>query len=386
MPGYELIGREEQEALNEIFRESNGVLFAHGFDSLRNGRYRVREFESEFGRSFGASNALAVSSGTAALKLALLGLGIREGDEVIIPSFTFIATFEAVVDVGAIPVVVDIDETLSISPACILEAVTDKTKAIIVVHMMGAAADILKIKSIAEEHGLALIEDNAQCCGGHVAGAYLGTIGDAGCFSFDFGKTITTGEGGMVLFKDEPSYVRARACHDHGHAYADSNRAQDPALCAGFNYRMTEMQAAVGLAQLKKLDYILEKQRGNKRRLRKLLEGSGLTYREIVSDAGDIGDSLVIMLSSIQKAESFYRGLCEHGIATKNLPDAFRWHFAGCWGHLTGQSLDTQGRTAWGKSEAILRRSVAIPVNVRMSESELHNRACAIRVIAESIE
>ena len=182
---------------------SGGVLFAHGFDKLRNGRYRVREFEQKFAEKMNANYALAVSSGSAALKIALSALNIGVGDEVIIPSFTFIATAEAVIEVGATPVVADINQTFNLDPTDVIEKITSKTKAIIAVHMMGCAADIFALKKIADDYSLKLIEDVAQCCGGKIGDVYLGQHGDAGCFSFDFGKTITCGEGGMVTFNRE---------------------------------------------------------------------------------------------------------------------------------------------------------------------------------------
>ena len=253
MPGYELIGDDERAAVLDIFDSSGGVLFAHGFDKLRNGKYRVREFEQKFAKKMNASHSLAVSSGSAALKVALAALNISTGDEVIIPSFTFIATAEAVIEVGATPVVADINQTFNVDPTSVTEKITPKTKAIVAVHMMGCAADILALKKIADDYSLKLIEDVAQCCGGKIGDIYLGQHGDVGCFSFDFGKTITCGEGGMVTFKHEESFVRGRAVHDHGHEYSNPDRANDPAILQGFNYRMTEVQAAIGMVQLSQI-------------------------------------------------------------------------------------------------------------------------------------
>lgn len=369
MPGYELIGREERDAVLDVFDSSGGVLFAHGFDKLRNGKYRVREFESKFAKKMRANYALAVSSGSAALKIALSALDIGPGDEVIIPSFTFIASAEAVIEVGATPIVADIDQTFNIDPSDLEAKITHKTKAIIVVHMMGCAADILTIKKIAVDHSLKLIEDVAQCCGGRINGDYLGQHGDVGCFSFDFGKTITCGEGGMVTFRNEDDFVRGRAFHDHGHEYSDPNRANDPAILAGFNYRMTEVQAAIGMVQLSKLDLIVESQKKNKARLKERIKNMDFSFRTIVDDGGDIGDSLIVMIEEEINSQTITEKIKEHQLPTKNIPDAFRWHYAGCWQHLLGEKAPKN----YHKTDKYLFNSIAVPVNV-FSSPEIDDR------------
>src|SRR5579863_126483 len=202
MPGYEVFGAEERQAINELFEANGGVLFAHGFDALRKGVYKVREFEAAAAKKFAVAHAQAVSSGTAALRVALAALGIGRGDDVIIPAFTFVATAEAVIQAGANLVVVDVDESLNIDPNAIEAAITPATRAIIAVHMLGAPADMEAIGRIARRHGLKVIEDAAQAVGASYGGRYVGTIGDAGCFSFDAGKVIITGEGGMVVTHD----------------------------------------------------------------------------------------------------------------------------------------------------------------------------------------
>lgn len=360
MPGYEVIDEKERNAVIDVFESSGGVLFAHGFDNLRNGIFRVREFEQKFAEKMGANYALAVSSGSAALKIALAALNIGPGDEVIIPSFTFIATAEAVTEVGAIPVVVDIDQTFNISAAAIKERITAKTRAIIAVHMMGSAADIIAIKKIADDLSIKLIEDVAQCCGGKIGGVYLGQFGDAGCFSFDFGKTITCGEGGMVTFKSKEDFVRGRALHDHGHEYSDTNRANDPAILKGFNYRMTELQAAVGIVQLSKLDLIINSQKLNKSRLKKKITGLDFSFRKIVEDGGDIGDSLIVLIDKKIDKDELANLIKHYAIPIKNIPDAIRWHYAGFWQHILGVNAPIE----YAETERYLHNSVAVPVNV----------------------
>lgn len=360
MPGYELIGHAEREAVREVFDSSGGVLFAHGFDTLRNGHYRVREFEKKFAEKMNANYSLAVSSGSAALKVALSALGVGIGDEVIIPAFTFIATAEAVIEVGATPVIAEIDQSYNIDPLDVEAKITSKTKAIIAVHMMGCASDILILKGIADNYSLKLVEDVAQCCGGKIGGVYLGLHGDAGCFSFDFGKTITCGEGGMVTFKREVDFERGRAFHDHGHAYSKSNRAEDPAILRGFNYRMTEIQAAIGIAQLSKLDRIISCQKENKIRLKSRLSKLGFSFRTILDDSGDIGDSLILIMKKRVDASVLKAMIANHALPVKNIPDALRWHFAGFWNHLLGE-INTQ---RYPVSEDYLHNAIAVPINV----------------------
>ena len=202
MPGYELVGAEERAALNQIFEDSNGVLFAHGFVGLRNGHYRVREFETAFAQKFGTAHAQAVSSGTMAQYVAMVAMGVRRGDEVITQSFTFVATVEAIIALGAVPVIVDIDDTYNMDPAALERAITPKTRLIVPVHMLGNNADMDRIMAIAGRHKIPVLEDACEALGATYHGRYTGTIGQAGIFSLDFAKTITSGEGGMIVTND----------------------------------------------------------------------------------------------------------------------------------------------------------------------------------------
>ena len=217
MPGHEVFGDEERLAIQELLLANGGVLSPHGFDGIRHGIYRVREFEDLVGAFCGSPFAQAVSSGTAALQIALEALEVGPGDEVIIPAFTFVATAEVVVKCGAELVVVDIDDTFNMCPKALRESISERTRAVIVVHMMGAPAAMEEISQIAKEANICVIEDAAQAFGARYQGQAVGTIGDIGCFSFDAGKAITTGEGGMIVTSDEDLFVRCRVLHDHGH-------------------------------------------------------------------------------------------------------------------------------------------------------------------------
>lgn len=372
MPGFELIGEEERRAVIEVF-EHGGVLFRHGFEAQRGQSYKVREFEQAFARKLGRTHALAVSSGTAALKVGLRALGIGPGDEVITQCHTFVATVEAILECGATPVLTEIDRTLNMDPGDLAAKVTDRTKAIVPVHMLGVSARMDEIMSIARSRGIPVLEDTAQAMGGSYRGRPLGTIGDVGTFSFDHGKVLTTGEGGMVLADDERIYLRARAYHDHGHEYnAAVPRGEDTRSAPGFNYRMMELQGAVGIVQLARLDFALERQRANKTRIKDALRGhSGIRFREVPDAAGDAGDSLVVFCEDPDAARRVAADLKRRGIGFKNLPDALDWHFAGTWTHIF-TTLEPYSRQRWqglwSRSEGILRSAIAIPINIKMDE------------------
>jgi 8-amino-3,8-dideoxy-alpha-D-manno-octulosonate transaminase len=387
VPGFELVGKEEQDAVNEIFEKSNGVVFAHGFDALRDNIFRVREFEKELAQKVGVEYAQAVSSGSTALKVALKAMGVKRGDEVITQSFTFVATVEAILEVGATPVIVDIDKTLNISPQAFKEAITDKTKVVIPVHMLGVTAQIDEIVSIAKEHNILVLEDTAQGLGGKFDGKALGSIGDVGTYSFDGGKTVICGEGGMVVTNNKEMFVTARAYHDHGHEYSTTKgRGVEDALCTGFNYRMSELQAAFGLAQFKKLDYILESQKANQIKLKEAIKDIGFEFRKIPDEDGDIGDSIVFYLNTKEDAKRFATKMAEEGLGTKNLPDAIKWHFAKHWQHMFREyDFYNDGKNHWIKSDDILSRSIALPVMVNMTDEEIENIAYKLLKIAKEM-
>ena len=386
MPGYELFGDEERKAINDLFDINGGILFAHGFEAMRKGVFRVREFEKSMAQKVNVKYAQAVSSGSAALRVALESLGVRPGDQVIIPAFTYVATAEAVLQSGAELVIVDIDDTFTMDPVALEAAITSKTKVIIPVHMMGAPADIGKINNIARQFGIKVVEDSAQAVGGSFCGQHLGTIGDLGCFSFDAGKVMNTGEGGMVLTNIEEYFKNARGYHDHGHEYSSAvSRGEDGAIGVGFNYRMMEIQGCIGLAQLAKLDLIIASQRMNKANLKKLLLDSGRKwkFRRILDD-GEIGDTLIFRLPNRETTNQFLRRMKEVGLGTKNLPDAMRWHFARHWSHMFKRfgCYANSYHFEWQKSADLLETAIAIPIMVKMTEEHINEVATKLNLIA----
>jgi 8-amino-3,8-dideoxy-alpha-D-manno-octulosonate transaminase len=334
--------------------------------------YKVREFEQAFAARMAVADALAVTSGTAALRVALAGLGVGPGHEVITQSFTFVATVEGIIEAGATPVCTEIDDTLNMDPADLERRITPRTRAVIAVHMLGVPARLDAIAAISRKHGLALIEDTAWGCGARLNGRPLGTIGDVGTFSFDFAKTMTTGEGGMVVARDPRVLDRARAWHDHGHENNPAlPRWEDSRAGSGFNYRMTELQGAVGIAQLAKLDQVVDAQRRNKAALRAAIAGlPGLSFRARPEGSDETADALVFHVAGNGVARACREALVAAGLGTKILPEAITWHYAGTWDHMPALVAAHGGRLAdaFPASGARLARSVALPVMVRMGE------------------
>ncbi|MBI4936643.1 MAG: DegT/DnrJ/EryC1/StrS family aminotransferase [Nitrosomonadales bacterium] len=387
MPGFEVIGAEEQAEVNDVFARG-GVLFRHGFDALRNNCYKVREFEAAFAAAMGAPHALAVTSGTAALRVALAATGIGPGDEVITQSFTFVATVEAIIEAGATPVCAEIDATFNLDPEDLERCITKRTRAVIAVHMLGTPARLPEIQAICRRHNLILIEDAAWGCGGSLANRPLGTWGEMGTFSFDFAKTMTTGEGGMILFKDKAHYQRAAAWHDHGHENNPAvPRWEDTRSGSGFNYRMMELQGAVGLAQLRKLLGVVEAQRANRERLWAAIHDlPGITPRAVPDSAKETADALVFSVQDRETALRCRASLLARGVSTKILPEATTWHFAGTWTHMPelvkahGGSLSD----AFPQSRQLLERAVSLPVMVNMPETlPLTIRAALLEALTE---
>lgn len=381
MPGFEIIGQEELDAVQEALSKKMLLRYEHGDDS------KVAEFEKRFAEYCGVDYALAVSSGTAALKVGLAALGVGPGDEVITQGFTFIATWESIFDVGAIPVFAEIDDTLCLDPGDIENKITPRTKAIIPVHMCGAHANIEEIIKVADKHEIPVLEDTAQSCGGSYNGKALGSFGKAGIFSFDAVKTITTGEGGMLITNDKDLHTRASEYHDHGHDHNPSvGRGLEKRSFIGFNYRMMELQGAIGLAQLNKLDtIILKKQRENKARIREALSKiNGVTFRNIPDPEGDTATFMIFSLPDEEKAREFNRILGEEGFGAVYWYDN-DWHYYEKWEHLLeGKSLlkgeypfktpegDTRcsyDKSALPKTSEIMSRVLTFQITLGMDET-----------------
>lgn len=390
MPGNELIGEEELESIREIFTKSGGVLFAHGFEQRRNNIFRVRDLEKAAAARFGSRHCTAVNSGTAALYIALRAMGIKAGDEVITQAYTFVATVEAIVECGATPIVVNVDRSLNMCPVELEAAITPRTKCIIPVHMQGNPAKLEPIMAIAKKHGIPVLEDSCQAIGAKYRGKNCGSIGTMGCFSLDFGKMITGGEGGFVFTNDDSLHNFASAYHDHGHENNPAfPRGRDTALVSGFNFRMTELQAAVLLAQIKKLDFMLGRLKENKTRLKSRLQAelSGkIEFREI-TDPEHLHDTLMFFLPEKECADKAIHAFAEKKIALKNVPDAMEWHCASYWKQIwRDQPLYAKrADEAWLPTTNLLQRCISLPIMVLHKDEALDRVAEEVIKITRSV-
>jgi dTDP-4-amino-4,6-dideoxygalactose transaminase len=315
-PGVHEMGDEEVEAVDRVVRSRS--LFRYYGVNLQS---EVESFESDFATFLGARHAVAVSSGTAALSVALSALGVGPGQEIIIPAYLWVSVAAAVVNRGAIPVLADIDDTFCLDPRSIEEKVGPKTTGIIVIHMSGAPADIKAVQEVARRHKLFLLEDCAQCLGGSVKGQRVGTFGDMATFSFQMNKNMTSGEGGCVVTNDMRLYNRAFACHDLGYARDDKGRLNfsDPDLSLwGQGCRLDEIRGALLRVQLSKLPKITGNMHRSKYRIRKALEKlPRIQLRKIVDTDGDTGPFLITTYADAKTAQQVNKALRAEGIVTE---------------------------------------------------------------------
>jgi dTDP-4-amino-4,6-dideoxygalactose transaminase len=307
-PGLELIGEEEIAEVVGVLR--SGFLSRYGPNDDPAFGARVRHFEQEVARLTGVAHALAVNSGSSGIWLALAGLGIGPGDEVIVPGFTFVASISAIVYAGALPVLAEVDETLNLDPVDVEARITPRTRAIMAVHMLGNPARLTELRAVADRHGIALIEDCAQAFGARYRGGGVGRIGEVGIFSFNEFKTITCGDGGMIVTDDEDLYRRCFAMHDQGHSPFRLGIEVGRRPFLGMNFRMTELEGAVLVAQLGKLDAIRAHLQANKRIVESVLAGlPGLAFRVLPDPDGDLATHLVTIFPSAEIARGVARDL-----------------------------------------------------------------------------
>ncbi|HLA17063.1 MAG TPA: DegT/DnrJ/EryC1/StrS family aminotransferase [Candidatus Limnocylindrales bacterium] len=297
-PGVELIGDEEIAEVLEVL--TSRFLSRYGPSDDPAFGAKCRRVEQEIAALAGVRYGLGLSGGgSSSIWLALLGLGIGPGDEVIVPGFTFVASISAIVYARAVPVLAEIDDTFNLDPADVEARITPRTRAILVVHMLGAPARLNELKAIADRHGIALVEDCAQAFGASYRGQGVGGIGTIGAYSFNEYKTITCGDGGMIVTDDRSLYERCFSMHDQGHApdRLESKYAERPFL--GMNMRMTELSGAVLLAQVRKLDAIRSHLRANKAIAKSVLADlPGLGFRVLADPDGDLATHLVVTFPS----------------------------------------------------------------------------------------
>lgn len=391
MPGFELFGAEERKEVNDVLE--TGILMRYGFDGPRKGIWKAQELEKAVTQTFGCQYAQLTSSGTAALTTAMAALGVGAGHEVIMPAFTFVASFEAVLSVGAIPVLVDVDETLTLNPEAVRKAITPATKCIMPVHMCGSMADLDALKAICDEHNLILLEDACQSIGGTYKGKKLGTIGHAGTFSFDFVKTITCAEGGVVMTNSEDVYIKSDGYTDHGHDHKGVDRGADLHPFIGYNFRISELHAAVGLAQIRKLDQFLAIQRKNHAQLKAILaEVPGISFRQVPDPAGDSCTFLSWFLPTEAQTRAAVANMKEAGVLAGNFYwFDNNWHYIRKWDHLKQpaslfrlsdaqhaalQKLATQD---FSVSDAVMGRCVSTAISLLWTDAQIQEKGEAMK-------
>ncbi len=395
MPGFERFGVAERKSANEVL--DSGVLMRYGFDGMRQGRWMAREMENALAKRMQSRHAHLVSSGTAALTVALASAGVGAGDEVIVPTFTFVASFEAVLSVGAIPVLCDVDDTLTLDPGAVREAITPKTRVIMPVHMCGSMADLRSLKAIADVHGLLLLEDACQAIGGSYEGKPLGSYGHIGCFSFDYVKTITCGEGGGLITDSDEIYEKAQAFSDHGHDHIGSDRGAEGHPHLGYNYRIGEVNAAIGLVQLGRLSEFLDIQKTHYSRLRAVLESlEGVQLRRVPKGGIENYSFLNFFMPDENKARSVAKGLGEAGFDGVFYWYDNNWHYHRKWDHLKkleslsplSEAMVSQFQAArtqsFEASDHWMGRNLSILVKLSWDEKELQTRCRILKDVVSA--
>ncbi len=302
-PGSYLIGEEEKNALLEVVNA--GYLFRYGSESDPKFLAKVWKLEQELNKFLNVSHTVAVNSGTSALWIALSALGIGPGDEVIVPGYTFLASLTSIIYARAVPILAEIDESLTLDPEDVRKKITPRTRAIMLVHMLGNPGYIDEISAIAKEHNLFLIEDTAQAFGASYKGKAAGTYGDFGTYSFNVYKTITAGDGGAVSTNDEKLYERAFAIHDQGHLPNRKGVEQGRRTVIGLDFRMTELAAAVLLVQLKKVETIKKELKKKKDRFKKGIQDiKGIRFRTLPDPDGELHTLLTVLMPDEATARS----------------------------------------------------------------------------------
>jgi len=425
-PGGLEIGEEEKRQVLEVLQRK--YLFRYyGPEEYPS---KVRQFEEEFAAAMGAKHALAVNSCTSALISALVACGVGPGDEVIVNGYTFFASCAAIVAAKAIPVICEIDDSLTVDPADLERKITPHTKAVICVHMRGAPCDMDRITAICAKHDLKLIEDVAQACGGSYKGRKLGSFGDVGCFSFQYHKIITAGEGGMCVTNDDRLYDRLMGYHDTAACWRPDRfggERYEGELFCGVNYRMSELTGAVMLAQFGKLDGLLSRMRAAKKRIKDqitippgMIPGGiasdlpGIIFRRLNDEAGDTAICLMFTIPpgiipggivSADKVGPFVdalraEGIDAAGVFNKGIPD---WHIYSHWKHVIERKTPTPegcpytcpyykgdaparySENMCPRTTELLSRTVHLDIPAQLTDEDCDMIAKGIRKVAEAM-
>lgn len=400
-------GDETGQTLKQLVEKEPDVKGPHLFRYYNPRPSKVEAAEAAMRELIGTKYCLAVNSCTSALVASYRALGIGAGDEVIVPAYTFFATSATVVSSNAIPVIVDIDETLNIDPAAIEPAITKRTKAIVSVHMRGAPAQMDAIMALANKKGIPVIEDTAQAGGGSFGGKRLGSIGTIGCFSFDYYKVIVSGEGGFVTTDDQWLYTRAQSWHDCAACWRPDRFAKERRegeLFCGENYRMGELAGAVALAQIRKTEMMLAGYRKAKKRIKEQIEDfKGLDFRRLTDQAGDTAICLVMFLPDADVTRRAIEAMQAEGVPAGGIYDSKvrDWHIYYYWEHILKKKAVAADSLPWSAVPAselpeyspdmcprtldLLSRAIMVDINYNYSEADCDAIALGINKVLRAL-
>jgi dTDP-4-amino-4,6-dideoxygalactose transaminase len=381
-PGGMELGEEEVEAAARVIRSHN-VFRYYG---VGDGPHEVADFEREFAAFMGSEHALCLNAGSSALICGLIGAGVGPGDEVIVPAYTWNATANAVIAARAIPVLAEVDESLTLDPEDVARKIGPATKAILPVHMRGAPADMEALTGLASEHGLALIEDVCQAAGASFRGERLGTFGDAGAFSLQFNKIITTGEGGAMLTNRQDLLDLAIDVHD---CAGSTRRGMGLPQFAGWNFRASEIQGAVARVQLTRLDGLLERMRAGQAAVAaRVAPLPGLTLRRANDDGGDAGICLIAFAGSAGLATEAVEALRAEGVLAMRIydPGLIDLHIYPYWKPVL-DAISDAGAAApdCPRTLDLLGRSIHVDLSPLNDEQDLDEIAFAFEKVAAGV-
>ena len=359
-PGAYWFGKEEMEAVIEVMK--SGYLFRYGSENDPKFLHKVATLEKEFARYCEVKFALATSSGTSSLVASALALGLKPGDEIIVPAYTFVASYTSVIFAGIVPVLAEIDESLTLDAEDIEHRITPHTKAIMPVHMLGNPCDMDRIMAVAKKHNLLVLEDSCQAAGASYYGKKIGTIGNIGAFSLNVFKTINSGDGGLVVTNDKALYETAFGVHDQGHKPLRFGVEVGTRNVLGLNFRMNEITAAVGLAQLGKIDKIVATLRQKRSKLKSLIsKANGFKFRILNDPEGDCATICTVIFDTKERAAKVSKALGSKTV------DQSGWHVYANMEHVLNclkQIGQPHTKGSYPKTDDILSRAMNISVGV----------------------
>jgi 8-amino-3,8-dideoxy-alpha-D-manno-octulosonate transaminase len=359
-PGAYWFGKEEMEAVIEVMR--GGYLFRYGSEDNPKFLHKVSNLEKEFARYCGTNFALATSSGTSSLVASVIALGLKPGDEIILPAYTFVASYSSVIFAGIIPVLTEINDSLTLDPNDIEHRITPRTKAIMPVHMLGNPCDMDRIMAIAKKHNLLVLEDCCQAAGATYKGEKIGSIGNISAFSLNIFKTINSGDGGLVVTNDKTLYEIAFSVHDQGHKPMRFGIEVGNRNVLGLNFRMNEITAAVGLAQLRKIDNIVATLRKKRSKFKELIsDAEGFKFRTLNDPEGDCATLCTVIFDTKEQAAKVSKVLGSKTV------DQSGWHVYSNMEHILNhlkQVGQPYTKGSYPKTDDILSRAMNISVGV----------------------